>query len=406
MTKSQRLEELRQKREKARSAIIEFRKLSDPTEEQRSAFAKDDAFLLSSGNDYERLQAEAQTEAQISIGADEAFSRLLKRSHPRNFVRAVAENRKLEGAEKEIADETGMPNGCFPVDFLMETRADATHSLPANTGETARMPLAFVHPRRAIIPDFQIPEPVVDARVQLYPVVTAVPTASTVARTAEIDATAGTIAPATLSPKRTGCVVHYQMEDLAVYPELRSATEPEARMALSIERNKQVLEGGTYDGFLTAGGGIAAADDPGADITVKSLIEEIAGNIDGRYARSADSIRLRLGVESYRKLFALRNTNDDSVTAMDELVKLVGMDNIRVDTEFAAPTGNNKIQEYLVRRGNHGGCVAPLWRQVETIVDRLTGANAGTLKVHFSLLGNFKILRTDEFKRGKLRLGA
>ena len=100
-----------------------------------------------------------------------------------------------------------------------------------------------------------------------------------------------------------------------------------------------------------------------------------------------------MGSEAYAHAgTTYRHQNADDL-AIDRLMAITG--GVRVSAHVPGEAGNK--QDAVIRLGMRRDAVAPIWEGVNLIVDEVTLADEGQVKLTAVMLYAFKILRADGF---------
>ena len=342
---------------------------------------------------------------------------LLSKVELRRYMTAAISERAIDGAEAELnaaLDVRSAAGVVVPYEALLpedaEERADAPTNAPASLTRTqaAIIPRVFA---TGIARFLGIAMPTVPTGERQYTYLSAGATPEQKAKGAEVDADAATFTPVTFNPLRLTARYLFRIEDLAVFAGMEASLRGDLRMALTEAMDNQILNGDgqapNVDGLLAtaANGGLAdvannsqnAVDgSPNAVVTAASMVATYAAQVDGRYAKAADAIRVAIGAATYAK-FAPLVQGDAFV-----FDRYAG----RTRVEALLPAAAANIQQAVVAKTGAPGtyAVAPMWQGVELIRDVYSGAAKGEVAVTAIALWNFGVIRSAGFKRLKFKL--
>ena len=346
------------------------------------------------------------------------FQALDGRAELRNVVRAVIGGEELSGAEAEIQRARGLAGTEIPWELVsprmarerVEHRVDAVTASPTTANTNQRTPLGRVFARSATM-SLGVPMPSVPTGDVNVPVLTAGETASILAKDASVgDATAGTIAAVTLSPKRLQSEYILRREDRARLLGIDELLRSDLSKQISDLLDGQVLAGaGTganIGGFLAlaANGGLPAVPDPSAEVTYETSLPALHSGVDGKYAGSVGECAMVVGDDTYRKLGSLINAGSGEVASMTYsrmLSRFMASANI--------PDAAGMIQDGVIAKLGAGqNSICPVWAGLQLIVDEVSSTirKKGWISFTYVYLADFKILRKDGYQRVRLQISS
>ena len=138
---------------------------------------------------------------------------------------------------------------------------------------------------------------------------------------------------------------------------------------------------------------LTAASDPAAESTFSDYASARPGMVDGRYAMSAEGVRLVVGAATYAHAATKFQTGSGQAA--------LSMLNARVSPFVAAPASD--IQRAYASR-SMGRAVAPMWPSVSLIRDNVSGSNKGEIRLTAIALWNFQVLDLSGFAMLKFKL--
>ena len=316
------------------------------------------------------------------------FGELESRASVGSIIDATIAGRLTDGAEAELQTELGLNANQIPL-ALIETRA-ATPA-PSDVGRNQAPILDAVFPNGAAA-FLGVSQPTVAAGESVYPVMTTATAASDYDEAASVDDTVGAFETTVLKPRRIQASFSYSREDRALFAGMEDALRRNLSDSLSAGLDKYVLikaDTGLFDH------GTDPAD-ASSETTYAGYRAAIMGRVDGIYASRASDVKLLVNAATYQHMDTeFRNNNGSDESALEAVMRLSG--GVRVSGH--APAAASKVSDAVTFRGPGGAAVAPIWNGVTIIDDQITGAATGTLKLTAVMLGNFAVLRADQYVR-------
>ncbi len=358
------------------------------------------AALIAEGGD-ETTETEGREEAELRALTDGVMLG--------SYLSTALAGASLDGREAELNQHIGLDDAVIPwaaiapkVEHRAEVRVDAVTASPATTsvGQQSIIERVFADSAAAYL---GVDLPTVPVGVANFPVLTSGADGSTVEKDAEVDATAATFTPNTLSPMRLQASYLFRREDRAVLAGMEDALRADLSGALSEALDKAVIAGQAADptipGFL--GTGLVAPNPlPSVVADFAAYVSSVASRLDGRFAMSAGDVRLLVGADTVSHMHSLFSAGSGE-SAAGYLARLFG--GLRVSAHVPAKTNAN-VQGGVVARGNQRAAVAPVWEGVALIRDEVTQAAKGQLKLTVVMLYSFAIVRSAQFSRVAFKL--
>ena len=381
-----------------RARLSELAEIADLTDEHRGELTT----LRTEYRDTEgKLQAAitAEGDAQpLPLGQggsaeDRAYGDLCGRANIGAIFQALTERRATEGAEAELQAHHGLLPTHVPLDLL---RAPVEHravtAAPTNTATMQESPIqpVFSAGSLAYLGVDMVSVPVGDA---VFPVLTSRPvvrgpfTGSDVA--AETD---GSFDAELLAPERVQASFSYLRTDAARFSMLGESL----REAL----NSGLTEKIDAEGIAGANGLLTGTNLPnhvsGGTTTFAQYVSRFAfGRVDGRFAATTRDLKALVGSPIFAHMGSVYRANETDTSAVDRLMSVIGMDNIRVSAHV--PDVVNKKQNGVIRLGMRRDMVCPMWEGVSLIYDEITGQTKGEINITAVLIFTTKILRAGGF---------
>lgn len=334
------------------------------------------------------------------------------------YMLGVAEDRALDGAERELNQEMNLADNVVPLEAL-EDRADAVSPQDADgdalgSGDINRTtgPLlrrVFTQTDAAFL---GVGMPMVPSGERGYPVMIAGTESGMVARGAQKDAGAAKFSLVTATPKRlTGRYV-FDLEGVAeLGGMLESTLRADLRTEMGFQLDSQILLG---SGVAPNVKGLihqldidqipgAAAGKDGPQLTWLNGRQIGTLGLDGKFSRTEGDIRLLVGSGFYgvgRGLFRSQNADGvDLISAMRGLG--MGLRRSFQIPEAAALTfhgqsaASTKKTERAIANSEPMAAVAPVWQGITLIRDPYTEAGKAQIILTAHMLFDFVMRRTD-----------
>ena len=331
------------------------------------------------------LVAASEPDPQIETRADGETAELRElrgKAKLPNYVFAAINGAGLTGAEAEFAAARACGGGTMPLDMLMAPREERAVT-PGVTEPGAKAPIAPKIFERTAAAALGVQFPTVETGQANYPVLTTVPTASSLAKDGAAPSTAGAFRLDTRTPKRVSGQFEVRVEDLALLPGMEESLRGAIDMVLGEALDKQVFTGnGTDPNFsgvfvTTANVAIASAVE-----TFKTGVSRFAALVDGQYAYAPSDMRAVIGVDTY-SLYAGLFQGSTNVSLYDYLVDKLG--GLRVSKRVPAKASSGQKGIVALTAGSQPIRV-PVWQGVQLIRDPFTGAGKGQVTVTALLL--------------------
>ena len=341
--------------------------------------------------DERRLHDELENTGQ-AVNDDPQFQELTQRGSISDVVAAVLENRETNGETRELQSEMNLSSNQIPLAMLTEHRA--VTPAPANTARNQGEIIPAVFPRSAAA-FLSVMMPTVPVGDRVYPVITKNAEVKSPAAAGTAGETTGAFAASNLEPKRLQASFFYNREDRASFIGMDMALRQNLSDALSDALDAKVIAG------LISGG--TALDKKTSLATYKNFVTDMCyGAVDGRYAATAQDIRIVMGSETYglaANTFA-NSTTTLAPTALDRLIAASG----GVQVGANVPAAASSLQKSIVRRGMAMDAVAPVWEGVTLINDEITKAATGQIVLTAVMMYDFAVLRKDAFVIPQLKV--
>ena len=366
----------------------------------------------------ELVDVESQWRAAVALEANESpdepetrMDDLVSKVELRNYLDAATRGVAVTGAEAELNTELRLDvDGEVPwaaIAPLEEERTDDVTNSPTNISRTAASPLArlFAASDAAYLGVRTVQVPVGE---RTYPVLTGGTSADTLAKSTgstlnTIEANAATWSTVEVSPVRATARYRWAVEDVArMGPALENALRADLSEVIRDYLDNQALNGtGTAPyvaGLIT--GLTRPAANPGADITVDSLLAAASGLVDGGpIARDESDVRLMINSEVYGMVSSAKTT--DGSWLLPALRERVG--GLRVSSRIAdAPTSganDNVVECVAYSTRPPGSVIMPVWSGVRLIRDNVSDAASGVVNLTAVWLYSLAKLRTNQYAK-------
>lgn len=397
MTNRQRLE-LRQI--ELRGRINELNAAEELTDEQRTELRSATSEYID--NDV-KLAAEIATEG-ADAGEQRERQQLEERADMGNFLSAAIEERAIpaDSVEHDLQQAHELTRHQFPVTML-EERAIATIEAGATDTALTDFPggAQNIIPRlfpRSIAAFLGVGMPMVAAGQANYPVLATGATVAAPAQNAAAADSTGEFQVYSMQPERLQTDFLYNVEQAALLPQIGPAFQRELRDALASKLDDQVINK-TTDGLIHSLTQPGDADQRATYADYRKLVTE---SVDGKVSDEPAQVRIVLGTDTYADAETMYKSTESDETAFEAIRRISG--GVRISSLIPPVASNDQmaIAARSVGRGIHA--VAPVWRGVDILVDRITNRDEGQVKVSGLMLYSFKLLRQEGFRLVDLQI--
>ena len=333
---------------------------------------------------------------------------------------------KVEGAERELADAAGVPDGAIPLELWATERRDDQLQLetrdispaPSTTGINLDVlrPAVFAP---SIVDKLGVEMPMVESGTYATGTISTLATADAVAKGDDVPETAAAFTVTTTTPKRVGASLNLAAEDIAAVGQqnFEAVLRQHISLVLSSELDRQMLNGdGTSDdltGIFQRLTDPTAA--PSAIATFDALVGAFADAVDGLWATMTSEVSIVVGPATYQlasKIF--RDGTDDrgAISFADYARSQYGgfWTNSRMPAAATFLTVDNVQQALLYRRGMMmmptpmRTAVCPSWGYL-TVDDIYTGARKAERRYVISaLVGDVILVQPDAYQQIAFRV--
>ena len=339
------------------------------------------------------------------------------------YLRAAMRKRMPDGAELELAQETGLEAGQIPIELWNRPpeerqRTDAEQRAITPAPSTTGVNLDTLRPQvfaPSIADKLMIEMPVVGSGTFATATITQAATADAVAKSAEVPSTAADWTPQTTRSHRVGCRLDLTLEDIADVgaPNFEQILREHISLVLSAEIDDQLVNGDGMNDDLT--GMFQRLADPTAAPSAVSDFDAFAAahadGVDGLWATDINEVSIVVGEESYRlsaRTFqsATNYKGEMSAAAYAKMHTAGWWCNSRMPDPATFMTVANVQQAILCRKGRSMMpapmrlAVCPVWFGSISVDDIYTGAAKGeryyTLSV---LLGDVILVQPSAYSQ-------
>ena len=344
------------------------------------------------------------TPIETHTGEGREFRSLVQRSNVGEIVHCAIFGGNPTGATAEMQKHYGVEVRSVPLAMLINRLPDDAEiemrqsQAPSDVGATQDSIIPYVFPQSAGV-WLGIDMPTVGVGEHVFPIITTAP--GNITTPAEgVDATESnaTYEAEVLTGKRYQTFITYSREDRAKFAQMDESLRENLSGGMSIELDKQMLTG--TDGLLT--GTILADNDSGSAQTTYAQYRHrlLFARVDGQYSSQVGEIKILMGSDTYAHAAAQYRGSNDNMDALMSLISQSGGVRVSAHVPDTAATKQNA----LVRLGMRRDYVQPVWGSVELIVDELTMADAGKIKISAVGLFNQKLLRSEGFHKQSVKV--
>ena len=356
----------------------------------------------------EKLQAAIISEGdaqpvQLGQGGsaeDRAYGDLCGRANIGNIFQALTKRRATEGAEAELQAHHGLGQTHVPLDLL---RAPVEHraitAAPTNTATMQESPIQPVFATGSLA-YLGVDMPSVPTGDAIFPVLTTRPTVRGPFTGSDVAAESdGSFDAELLAPERVQASFSYLRTDAARFGMMGESLREALNSGLTEKVDAEGIAGA--NGLLT---GTNLADHAaGGTTSFAQYISRFAfGRVDGRFAATTRDLKALVGSSVFAHMGSVYRANETDTSAVDRLMSVIGMDNIRVSAQVPAVV--SKKQNGIVRLWMRRDMVCPMWEGVSLIYDEITGQTKGEINITAVLLFATKILRSNAFWKQESQL--
>ena len=307
----------------------------------------------------------------------------------RNYVASAMMDAPLEGREREYNDSLKLEGvgtllpwmALLSPEDRRELRAATTAPSDSDTAVHGILQRVFAHSAADYLGVSSLLVPVGAAN---YPVLSGGVVPANADGGAAADETAATLTANVLDPVRLTASYRMRREDLAKLRMMEDSLRMDLQGAIMESRDKSVIAGDADtepnpDGFLNA---LTDVTNPTLEAIFADYASAKASLVDGKYAMSADDVRIVCGKQTYQHASKIYQTGSGT-SALEKFAPRV--------SAHIPDASNGDIQKAIASR-SMGRAVCPMWPAVELIRDIYTGASKGEVVLTMCVLWNFKIL--------------
>ena len=373
------------------------------TTEYRAADVRRAACLITESADLDAARAAGDLDAGQreldGIGSNLQF---------RNYVSAAVEMRAADGREAEYNAGIGMSARQFPLAILAPTRVQmrATTDADGQANQNAWLDRLFADSAASRL---GISMESVPPGQAVYMTTTAGATGEQRSRSQAADAAPWTVGVKTMEPKRNAVHAVYSIEDSARLPGLSDGLRRDLGMALTDAIDVAIFVGdngaSTAADDITGLSGYAGLTEvtltQAQKIMADDTLKSFSDMVDGRHAMDLSDLNIVASVGSYRLWLSTIHAAAVDNQTVAQFMMASGLSwgsRAGIDTN----TGNGDYGAFVSRaRGLAGAGVAALWNAGQMIVDEITGADKGEVKLTLNYLWQFDLPRASNFARLK-----
>ena len=324
----------------------------------------------------------------------------------RRYVAAAAELRSVDGAEAEWNAAHGMSGRQFPLAMLAPVATRATTDVNGQANQRRWLDRLFAESAATRI---GITSESVPAGQANYMTTTAGATgAQRGKRQAAADAP-WTVGVKTLEPKRGAVHGKYAIQDAARLPGLADALRRDFRGALMDSVDLAIFLGddtanpndGDIVGLTTYPSLTEETLTQAAKIMASEVLGAFSNLVDGVYATDLQDLRVVTSVGAYREwtqTIVASTVSNETLAQFLTRSRLAWSARGGIDDD----TGDNSFGAFIGRsRGIEGAGVTAIWDAGQMIVDEVTEADEGNVKLTMNYLWAFDLPRHQNFARLK-----
>ena len=297
------------------------------------------------------------------------------------------------GAEAELQAHHSLGQTHVPLDLLrVPVEHRAVTAAPTNVATMQEAPIQPVFATGSLA-YLGVDMPSVPVGDAVFPVLTSRPTVRGPFTGSDVAAESdGSYDADLLAPERVQASFSYLRTDAARFSMLGESLREALNIGLTEKIDAEGIAGA--NGLLT--GANLANHAAGGTTTFAQYVSRFAfSRVDGRFAATTRDLKALVGSSIFAHMGAVYRANETDTSAVDRLMAVVGMDNIRVSAHV--PGVVNKKQNGVIRLGMRRDMVCPMWEGVSLIYDEITGQTKGEINITAVMLFTTKILRAGGF---------
>ena len=374
--------------------------------EYRDSGAKLSALLAVEDAERQVAEREAAQIGDLALDPEQReVAKLRSQSSVTSYIRAAAEMRSVDGAEREFNSALKMGSHQFPLEMLAPEERQTT-AVDVSTNQQTWLDRLF---DQTAAQRLGVSFRSVGPGVASFPTTTAGATAGQLDKSGAASAAAWTIGVTELKPKRNSVSAIFSVEDVQrIGPGLEAALQRDLRSALVEGIDATIFKG---DASPTA----AAADIAGlqtaaiAEVTLtqaskilgQKILEKLAGFIDGQHAASPADIRIVASIGTNTLWLTTIQAAAVENQTIAQFLRASGIDwTTRGGIDTA--TANGDFGAYIgLASGVEGAAIAAVWESASMLRDPWSGSTKGEVGIVLNTLWDFAIPRPANFKRLK-----
>ena len=315
--------------------------------------------------------------------------KLVSKASVGRMLSGILEDEEGDGADRELRQALGIPSDYIPL-VMLGRRAALTTS---GNEPAAPMPLVErVFPGGAAAfcgVDIQS----VGVGQQTVPVLaTGVTIHGPYTDDTEATESTGDIDITTLQPRRLSGSFAVKQTHLATFPNLEDGLRADLADGLQNAIDIDLLTR-TSNGLLDFGTDPTA---PNAATTAAAALADLYGGVDGVFASSIGQVRVLYGPETYAYLGGLVIAANHPETVIDKVSRIAG--GVLVP-DNAGDYAQNRQEGLIIKGPARRNTVGAMWSGVQIIIDEVTRARQGEVRLHVIGMWDFSVVREAGYTR-------
>ena len=321
---------------------------------------------------------EAETRA-ANDGEGREIRQLVEKASLGVFLSGAANQRDVDGAERELRAALDLGGDQIPLDVLLppavEHRADSATNVTASVSENQSSIAGRIFAEST--GDYLgIDRPTVGVGESTYVALTTGATADFRSDGAAKDADAATFTTKTVSPSRIASRYLFGIESTVRLRGMEEALRADLTATLADKLDAVALSGQAAAANVSpavAGlvSQLTAPDDPDAVASWSDYLTTYSGRVDGKYSSDGSNVRLMVNADTFKHLAGLQ-----VATSGDLLIDSMPSGRFRASANMP-DTASTIAQAITYAAGPRRGFVQPVWRALTIIRDPYTKAESG-----------------------------
>ena len=348
---------------------------------------------------------EAETR-KANDGEGREIRSLLEKASLGVFLSGAANQRDVDGAERELRAALDLAADQIPLDVLLpadvETRADAATNVTASIAETQSSIAGRIFAEST--GDYLgIERPTVGVGEITYVALVSGAAADFRSDGVAKDADAATFSTKTVSPSRVTARYLFGVESTVRLAGMEAALRADLAATLADKLDAVALSGQAaaantspaVEGLVSQ---LTAPSDPSDVATASDYLTTYSGRVDGKYSADGSNVRLLVNADAFKQAYGLQLG-----TSGDLLSEKLPAGRFRASANMPA-TASDIATAVTFAAGPRRGFVQPVWRALTVIRDPYTKAESGQVALTAVVLTGAALVDANPYQLHKFKL--